>query len=253
MMEVFPSAVRKKQTHRIEDTFSVQCFLGTPCSNDLRLKISADLAVGMPSFRVESYFLQKASLFENDAITIVIHDKAADTVVGVIIAAYLDNPERETLNIRTILIVEEWHRRNVINLLWRNLFKTILCNGRSFPKCIVFKTYSPKSFQAMAVFSRIPGVEMYPSLEKANTAKTIEHIRKIAEILSPEHRLVELTGVLKGASDGVNDFYSDLPLSGRSSIDDHFKQNLTQSDRLLCCLFVDTQSAANRILRAFGS
>lgn len=215
-------------------------------------RITERLASAMPSFGVSGYFAKKQALLSDSDIIVIVHDSIEDEPAGFLAASWSKTTEPRFLYIRTLLIAEQWHRSQVIHLIYRRLFENILDDGHDFPPVIVFKTYNPKSFAAMAAFRRVPGATVYPFINGVGNQSVLPHVRAIAAELAPGSPLDEATGVLAGAADGVTDFYATMPLSGTEWIDTHFQRHVTPADRMLACLFTGGQAGAARILRAFG-
>ena len=240
------------ETERDSAAVRLQSFYGADFPVRLSRKIRSDLTRLMPSYGVSDYFETKTRLMEGNAFVVLVQNPVSTDFIGIIVAGYLRQFDNRVLNIRTILIAENQHRSNVIKLLWKGLYNKVISAGYKFPDIITFKTYSPKSYSAMATFSQLPGVDMFPSISSENSSSCVVVARQISEVLSPGCEFDDGTGVIYGASEGVNSFYKTLPLCGRTEIDNFFKQHITQADRLLCCLFVHTAAAARRIVRAFG-
>lgn len=213
-------------------------------------KVIDGLCRSMPSYNLAQYFSIKSDLFDDHDILIVAEPHGAG-VVALLSALWMDTEDFRFLFIQTMLIGEKWHRTDMLRLLWRRLFEEALARDQ-FPRVIVFKTYNPKSFAAMANFASIPGTIMFPSLQGEHPdPRILDAIRRIAVTLAPDCEFDEANGVLRGSAGGV-DFYRSLPFTAKPKIHEHFRQHVTPDDRVLCCLFIETASAERRILRAFG-
>lgn len=218
-------------------------------SADDRQRVIDGLSRSMPSYNVAQYFLLKSELFDDHDILLVAELDGAE-VIALFSAVWKDAENLRFLFIQTMLISEQWHRTAVLRLLWRRLFEDLLAQGQ-FPSIIVFKTYNPKSFAAMANFASVPGAVIYPSLwSDSIDQRILDAVRKIAATLAPDCEFDQATGVLRGGAGGV-EFYRSMPPTAKPEIHDHFKRHVTPADRVLCCLFIESVSAQQQIRRAF--
>lgn len=215
--------------------------------------LSRDLAIEMPDYGVSSYFVSKPQVIRNADFVLMAESTESGRIVGILSASWLPGELGDVLFIETLLIGKSWHQTRLTAELWRALFESILEAKRSFPSVIALKTCNPKSFAAMAVFSRLAGTSIYPDLASATVpGGIVNRVKAIAGHVSPDRVFRPETGLIVDGGLPVNDFYRAMPSSKKSNIQAYFERHVTLNDRLLCCLFIHDDEAARQILRAFG-
>lgn len=220
-----------------------------------RRAIVADIASGMPSYAVGPYFEEKEGVFDECDILAVGIEPATGSHIGMLAAKWMaSSGGTRFLFIQTILLAERYHRTSLIIKLYRRLFECVHERGEIAPDAIAFKTYNPKSFAAMAVFTRLANVEMYPSIDGQLPSHHAQKIMcEIAEAVSPGCPFDLTTGVVRGAAQGRSrEFYREMPTTPKSGVYRYFKDNLCSADRILCCLFFRTEESKLKMLQAFG-
>lgn len=219
-----------------------------------RSRIISGLVSAMPSYGVAQYFAVKAAIFDTCDVIVTAESTELSMPVAMLAARWVAADAVKFLHVQTLLIGELWHRTTLIRQMWRRLFEELLSRGNGFPALIALTTYNPKSFAAMANFTIISHTRMFPALrDGALSEDRLALVRRVAAALNPGCPFDERTGVINGGAGEVSeDFYRVMPLCGKSWIDDHFMTHVAPKDRILCCLFVETAEAADRILHAFG-
>lgn len=220
-----------------------------------RRAIVADIVSGMPNYAVAPYFEEKENIFNECDILVVGDEVETGTHVGLLAAKEMKTADGLCfLFIQTLLIAERFQRSSLIIKLYRELFKCILARGEVAPEVIAFRTYNPQSFVAMAVFARIPDVEMYPAVDDGVQADHLQRMAcDVAEAVSPGCPFDPSTGTIKGAAQGRSrEFYRKMPSTSKRKVHYYFEKNLEPADRVLCCIIFNTGESKRRMLRLFG-
>ncbi len=211
------------------------------------------LVAALPSLRMAELFALRRDMFREADLITVAADTGDGSVVGVLTSRWVTLPSgRELLHILTQFVGERHRHSHAFRRSWGGHFAGLLAGGRDFPRLLALKTYNPVAYCAMAAFTRVPGVAIYPNCRVADQDPgTARLAREVAETVAAGHPFDARTGVIHGA--GVPaDLYPELPRSSHEDVNSYFAAVARPGDRVLALLTVPTAEAGRTILGAFG-
>ena len=208
----------------------------------------------MPELKIAEYFLhKKRNWFSEYDHLIAAVETASNKLIGLLTSQWHRKEEAPFfLQVSMQMIAYRYQKTHLLKHMWGLHFRKVSRERFGFPSVIALRTYNPVVFNAMRIFARINGVQMFPQLgveeqdpEMAKLAQTI------AMQMNPGLEMCARTGVIKGAS-VPPDFYPSLPTTNKKEVYDYFAEHLNPTDRLLCVLHISTEEAKNKIIKAFG-
>lgn len=220
-------------------------------------EIICGLVKAMPHHKVGEYFSCKRSMFTTSDYIVAATTSSGETV-SVLMAKWYETRHKESfLNLETLLVAEQLHRTLIVRKLLTTLFRVVIQESGLFPDFITMKTYTPKSYNIMNMFSRsnIQGVRMYPLINngRAQPEDLMMMAQRVAEEISPGLKFDKERGIIHGASGQVpDDFWPAFPSARRDDINEYFKMNVTAKDRMLCLLVAKEKSAKIGIMNILG-
>jgi hypothetical protein len=211
------------------------------------------LAREMDGHEVANYFQVKRYMFDQSHYVVTAFANKNEPA-GVLMAKWYTTSEGvEFLNLETLLIGDRHQRWSLAPFLLARLFGQVMQEGHQFPDYIAMKTYTPRSYNVMNVFSRngFEGVEMYPSIEKpTQNERLAELAATMAECLSPGLLFDKSCGAIRGGGGEIADkFWPAYPSTRLDAINKYFRKNLHPEDRMLCVINVPTKEAKAGICR----
>lgn len=212
------------------------------------------LGRAMPDLKIVDYFHAKGGMFAECDHRVVAVERATGDAVAILASRWYDDG-LAFLHIATQLTGTRFQRTGLLKHMWAMHFREVSRSCRGFPSVIAWRTYNPVSFHTMHIFTRIPGVRMYPRIDAAAQDGDLRLMAaRIAACVSHGLPFCGETGVIRGAASGVPaDFYPVLQETRRPEVNRYFMTRLTPDDRLLCVLWIESAEGRRRILTAFGA
>jgi hypothetical protein len=217
-------------------------------------RIAKGLVAAMSGYKVEGYFEAKPTILSDIDHLVVAITYETGEAVAVLATRWHDLPDASFLHLSTILIGNRYQKTHLIKRMFASLYLGLKTQPKGLPCFVVLKTYNPISYQALWLFTRIPGVRIHPDIPRGVCHPDLDQLApSIAGLLNPGLTLQRETGAIRGGAGGVPlDFYPSLPRIRNQAVYEYFSRYLTPADRLLGILSISTEEAQQRILKSLG-
>lgn len=223
-------------------------------SLELSQCVADDLALNMPLYKIEDYFLAKPNILVDSDWVFIAHDIHTHQVIGVLSINWIQGKLfSDSINIKTILIAPSFQKTQLIRHFFASMLKVLqVRNGK--PNSFSIKTTNPVSYMALRIFSRISDTQLYPDILKPNLNKIdVSIVKEMAKCVSPDQAYCLATSLyLNGGGRVPDDFYPVFPESKSSVVNHYFKEHVWPNNRLFAILFIDTDNARNELMRVLG-
>jgi hypothetical protein len=209
--------------------------------------VTADLALGLPTFNVKQYFGSQPTIFDDYDHVVTAYSKEDDRVVSLIGARWLGDADFRFLYLWTAMVADEYRSSGAFRRSLAYFFERVAnspspdagSDGKRLPALIVTKTYNPVVYRIFSSFARAGrDVELYPLIPAEQQPETLVTLaKKIAYAISPKMQLIEQTGVVLGGQALVApDFFPLMEESKDEDVNRHFQTHVSRADQVLCIL-----------------
>jgi hypothetical protein len=229
--------------------------LYSQCEEDLdkegRNKILEDLQKSLTEYDVFEYFNAQPTIFK-DYDHLVIAKDHTSTVIGLIGVKCFENEGIKFLYFWTALINEKYHGTLLIFHLYQWLLEKVFLK-EGFINILSTKTYNPIVYNIFLKNKKIMGekVNIYPLITNDDTsnASIVNIAQKVFNTICPTLELELDTGRVVGGQGVLSpNFFPYLPDSKDNTVNEHFKENLTRDDQILCVMqILDESDFKNRL------
>jgi hypothetical protein len=207
------------------------------------------LTAALPELRLSALFALRRDMFRDAHVVTVATEATDGAAVGVLSSRWCELPSgRPFLHVLTQFVGTRYQHGAVFRQSWREHFAAL----GTIPELVALKTYNPIVYCALHVFTRIPGVILYPDVSASGgqDPSMTDLAGQVAATVAAGHVFVPGTGVIRDI--GVpRDLYREMPRSASSHVNEYFAASATPADRVLCVLSVPGR-AEDAIRAAFG-
>ncbi len=223
--------------------------LGTEVTGDL----ASALALALPDLRVPEFMAAQPRYFDDCGMLIAAYAADGGGLAGVLVSRVLAGfGVDRTLHVSMQLIAPRFRRTLLLKRMWALHLASVAADG-GIPELMAMRSCNPTVLQLLRGFARVDGIAAYPEIDGGEQDPELQRIAtEIAERVCPGREFDPRTGVLRGAAIPP-DFYSDLPSGRDPAVNAYFRRHLTAADRVLCLVRITTETAKQRLLRAFGA
>jgi hypothetical protein len=215
-------------------------------------KAMAKLALAMPQYKVNDYFLAKPETFSNTDLCLFCYDKGTNECCGFLSCNIITIAGKTCIMLYTLLISESCHGTRVTFSILQSLFFSLSKKIGLDYEYIILKTVNPRSFKIISSFSNIENAAFFPQISLSNDKGLVEFSTQLADYLHPGFMYNKNNGVIYNASGAVpGDFYQEIPRCRDSVINNFFSNNLTLADRMICVLRLPDINARTQLYSRF--